>query len=159
MSTLFIILLVLGCLALIGFPLFRGSNAELLEETRPVKSNIARNKEIVMSTLGEIEFDYHMKKLSDEDYQTLKNNYAGAAVAIMKEEESAGQKARTKRKTKVRTKGDVNTLKSIEQEIEEDLKSLADEGRSHGQAKCHRCGAQLKARDQEYCHSCGERQF
>lgn len=125
MSTVFIILLVLICLALIGYPLFRSPQAESKAETKPLRRNLAKDKEILMSTLGEIEFDYHMKKLSDEDYQSLKNNYAGAAVAIMKEEEGS-PKAKVKSKGKAKTSD--NNLKNIEQEIEDELKALDAKG-------------------------------
>ncbi len=43
-------------------------------------------KDLLMNTLSEIEFDYQMKKLSEEDYHSLKNSYAKAALAILDKE-------------------------------------------------------------------------
>lgn len=116
MTTLAIMVLLLAVLLWIGYPLVHGQagdDFELVEASR----SLTNDQEVLMNTLGEIEFDYHMNKLSDEDYYNLKNNYASAAVEILKMQEEK-QKAvigrRRRQKVMLRTK--------IEQEIEEDLK-------------------------------------
>lgn len=81
-------------------------------------------KELIFSTLGEIEFDYHMDKLSREDYQELKNNYAHMAVEVLKAENS-----------NIHAEDDISlskyNLQEIEAEIEKELAS---------QEFCHACG-------------------
>jgi len=43
---------------------------------------------VIMGALSEIEFDYHMNKLSEEDYRSIKNKYAKAALALLDTEDT-----------------------------------------------------------------------
>ena len=102
------VILALIALAMVSYPLFRGSSDtdELAGDF--LGNSTGPDKEIIMSTLGEIEFDYHMKKLSQEDYLDLKNTYSGAAVEILKSEEQ-------------------NSLTSdLEAEIEMEIRALSE---------------------------------
>jgi uncharacterized protein YaaW (UPF0174 family) len=45
------------------------------------------NKEVLLSTLNELEFEYKMDKISHVDYKNLKKQYESQVVSIMKEEE------------------------------------------------------------------------
>ncbi len=152
MSTLVNILLLLVVVVLVGYPLFRKDQEQAFVEVKATKPKATTQKEIIMSTLGEIEFDYHMNKLSDEDYQHLKHTYSGAAVALLKAEEEGPVKS--KGKGKVKAKPAVSKA-DIEKEIEADLAAL----KTDKEGFCHRCGVRLKQAKQEYCHSCGERQY
>ena len=49
--------------------------------------SLERTKEAVFTTINEIEFDYKMKKLSDDDYQNLKRQYKQKALEILHEED------------------------------------------------------------------------
>jgi hypothetical protein len=71
----------------------------------------------MLATLGEIEFDYHMKKLSEEDYRELKNNYSGTALQILKAQQQIDSSAKRGRKV-------TNNLGDIDREIEDDLIKL-----------------------------------
>lgn len=82
-----IILIVI--LFLVGFPLIRKDKAtrdKWWEEE--LVSDLEKDKEAVFTTLNEIEFDFQMKKLSEEDYQILKEKHQRLAVQILKEEEA-----------------------------------------------------------------------
>jgi len=50
-------------------------------------SNHFTKREILFSTLGEIEFDYKMNKLSEEDYQQLKLIHQEQAIRILNQED------------------------------------------------------------------------
>lgn len=79
------LLMVLVAAALIGYPLMlkhRQKNYAYEGQETEVD-----NKELLFSALGEIEFDYRMKKLSDEDYQQLKAGYQSQALAVLDQEE------------------------------------------------------------------------
>ncbi len=154
MSAFFSVILAVVVLILIGYPLFKGYRGEGYPEVKPARPSLAAEKETVMSALGEIEFDYHMNKLSEEDYQQLKNTYAGAAVNIMRAQD---QMVDTRSKAKGKSNAAGFTAAEIEQEIEQELARLSSSGELA--EKCHRCGAVLKEVGQEYCHACGERQF
>ncbi|AET66247.1 hypothetical protein Desor_0546 [Desulfosporosinus orientis DSM 765] len=81
-AVLIVVVLGLVSLALIGYPIWRGYGDERGQGEWP-SLDITGEKDAIMATLSEIEFDYHMKKLSEEDYRTLKNKYAKIALAIL----------------------------------------------------------------------------
>ncbi len=85
-TVLIVVLLVLVSLTLIAYPIWKGhvGEGEQLEGLSP----IATEKDVIMGTLSELEFDYHMKKLSEDDYRSLKNKYAKVALAIIDTEDT-----------------------------------------------------------------------
>ncbi|KKM11282.1 hypothetical protein SY88_09445 [Clostridiales bacterium PH28_bin88] len=88
-----------------------------LDELDPIE----KEKESVFTTLGEIEFDYQMKKLSEDDYQSLQNVYRRQAVSILKEEEGV-LKAGAPVLEKAAVISDIE--KEIEAEIEAEVRRL-----------------------------------
>ncbi|HWJ02852.1 MAG TPA: hypothetical protein VNU93_04175, partial [Verrucomicrobiae bacterium] len=62
------ILLTIATLAFIAYPLVRGKELNQYPDKDLQANNLKTHKETIMTTLGEIEFDYHMRKLSEEDY-------------------------------------------------------------------------------------------
>ncbi|MFZ3171363.1 MAG: hypothetical protein WA118_05225 [Carboxydocellales bacterium] len=76
-------------LFLVGFPLFRkakttGDDKWWEEE---LVSELEKDKATVFTNLNEIEFDFQMNKLSEDDYQILKEKHQRLAIQILKEEE------------------------------------------------------------------------
>jgi hypothetical protein len=117
LSVFISILLAVAAMALVGYPLFTSSQLEVPEAVVPRRPNIIDTKEVIMTTLGEIEFDYHMKKLSEEDYRELKNNYSGTALQILKAQQQIDSSAKRGRNV-------TNNLSDIDKEIEDDLIKL-----------------------------------
>lgn len=73
--------------------------------------------ENVYATLNELEMDYNMKKLSEEDYQRLKSDYERIAANLI-----------AKSKTEEKAKGsNLDVAEDIEAEIEEELAKLRKE--------------------------------
>lgn len=62
---------------------FDGPDDELLDES------MEKNKEAVFTSINEIEFDYQMQKLSEDDYLNLKNRYRQQALEILHEEDES----------------------------------------------------------------------
>lgn len=145
MNILIMILLTLIALFLVGYPFIRGTQSIKPALSGPDEPSVP-DREIIMSTLGEIEFDYHMNKLSQDDYQTLKNVYSGAAISILQSEEALHPA--------IQVSPDLEA--EIEAEIEAELQAL-----SHVKTdtnECLFCHTRLQP-GQEHCHNCGERQF
>ena len=81
------LLMVVLAAALIGYPfLAKHRRNDVLPENS--KSGLDR-KEILFSALGEIEFDYKMNKINDEDYRELKAGYQREALKVLDREEEA----------------------------------------------------------------------
>ncbi|MGE5576854.1 MAG: hypothetical protein ACM3TT_06645 [Syntrophothermus sp.] len=153
------LLLVLIVGGMIGIPLLRSEEAEAGEleaqelEGAEVPQMGSTSRDAVFKELNEIEFDYQMKKLSDDDYNLLKDRYTRMAVSILKEEEESEKQA----------------MDEVEREIEAELaQAEADEATAQpvgGVAAgaiadpeagfCIYCGAPLKMAGQAFCHQCG----
>lgn len=87
-SMVFTAVLVLGCLFLILSPLFKW-DAYLQFGIKSADS--ASMKEALFTTLNEIEFEYKMDKISENDYKILKGQYESQIAAIMKADEQAAE--------------------------------------------------------------------
>ncbi|MDA8211662.1 MAG: hypothetical protein M0021_07295 [Clostridia bacterium] len=119
--SLAIILIVI--LFLVGFPLIRKDKAtgdKWWEEE--LVSDLEKDKEAVFTTLNEIEFDFQMKKLSEEDYQILKEKHQRLAVQILKEEEA--QQVNALAREEGRAVVSEARKADVEAEIEAELEAL-----------------------------------
>ncbi len=82
-SMLFTALFTLGCLFLVLAPLFGWNSYFTVKTTTSFSPN---EKEVLLTTLNEIEFEYNMDKLSKKDYVELKKQYELQVAAVMKNE-------------------------------------------------------------------------
>jgi len=87
MSVVFMVILMLVVAFLVGYPLVKPEVPDYRRALTEGADVRLKDKEAIMSTINEIEFDYQMKKLAEDDYQILKNKYKMMALAILKEEE------------------------------------------------------------------------
>ncbi len=62
------------------------------------REKAAQNKDDVFTTLKDIEMDYHMGKLSDDDYRRLRDEYEKQAISALEEVDRL-EKKRASRKT------------------------------------------------------------
>ncbi len=86
--------LVLGAMVLylIGYPIVTEEEIDIVEyreRVNTLEDDIELRKEAIFSELGEIELDYQMNKLSEDDYKELKGRLQKLAVEVMKEEEAS----------------------------------------------------------------------
>ena len=148
-------LIVLGLIAL---PLFRQTDEEedelVLESLDDTEADDIE-KEKVFAALSDLEYDYHMGKLSEGDYKSLKVKYSRKAVAFLKEEET-----------------EMDTIEiddyDIEAELEAEIRKLSgrdDEDSppsvkgkkpsGSGVRDCPECSALLIKAGQKFCLECG----
>jgi hypothetical protein len=109
-SMIFTAALVLICLFLVLAPFF-SLNSYLSFASKGQDS--ATNKEVLLSTLNELEFEYKMDKISHADYKNLKKQYEVQVVSIMKDEEEQMTSQTV----------DKDLMAEIEREIEASMKS------------------------------------
>jgi hypothetical protein len=111
-------------------PLAKAKNKRRLGKisSNHVAADLLDRKETVYAAIKEIEFDYQMGKLSEEDFQQLRQQYKDEAVAILKQLDTA-QGAKSKKSSK---KSDAATR------------------------FCSQCGSKIAQAD-KFCSSCGSR--
>jgi hypothetical protein len=80
---IFTAILTLGCIFLVLVPLFGWDSYFTVKTSNSFTPN---EKEVLFTTLNEIEFEFNMGKLSRRDYLELKKQYELQAAAVMKNE-------------------------------------------------------------------------
>lgn len=81
------LLLVVGILILVGFPLFQKFQSKTLFSARnpaaeEYKHLLVRKEEVLLS-IKELEFDFRTEKISEEDFEQTKKDLEGEALAIL----------------------------------------------------------------------------
>ncbi|WP_144061498.1 hypothetical protein [Bacillus sp. 1NLA3E] len=107
-SMVFTAVLVLSCLFLILAPLFKWDSYVQFHSN---EQNSAIGKEVLFSTLNELEFEYRMEKISENDYKKLKKQYESQISKVMKTDELKAEKT-----------VDPSILAEVEREIEATMK-------------------------------------
>lgn len=109
------LIMLAGALVIVGYPLIQKDIQNLKVKTAKNKPlGYEQQKEIVMSTIGEIEFDFNMNKLTIDDYQELKAIYKEKAVRLLRDND------------KVSGIDEKDLVRRLEDEIEVDLKRLKE---------------------------------
>ncbi|WP_210365892.1 hypothetical protein [Bacillus sp. REN3] len=112
-SMLVTAVLALGCLFLVLAPIFQWNSLLTVKS----HSNYAPSeKEVLLTTLNELEFEYKMEKLSTKDYIALKKQYEAQVAAVMKNE-AEPEKAKI----------DEDLLAEVEREIQQAMQQHKEE--------------------------------
>lgn len=120
MITALMVLIFVVVVFLVGYPLIQPEQGRRTELDLFEDELLAKDKEAVLSTINEIEFDYKMGKLAQDDYEILKEKYKIMALKILKEEdeEALEEDFRGSKRKQAKLEAD------IEQEIEQDLAEI-----------------------------------
>ncbi len=116
MAIVLSLLILAFCLYLVVSPLLRNKDRQLHVELKDDTDEISLKS--IYATLNELEMDYHMQKLSEADYQKLKDQYEHHAAQLLEKQKQ--------KKTKTNSIND-SLVKDIEAEIEEELTRLRKE--------------------------------
>lgn len=124
---------------------------ELLEEEFQELEELAARKSVLLQTLRDIDSDFETGKLSEEDYESMKEEYERRAVRIMQKIDD------------LRTGADVEA--DLDAVIEEARESSSDDSdRATNETNqdetaptmsCPACGAAIES-DDRFCSQCGE---
>lgn len=79
------IVLSLFAVAFIGYPFYQASRKNISFELNHRAEELETRKSEIYAAIKDIEFDFQMGKLSEEDYQELKHQYRTEAVGLLKE--------------------------------------------------------------------------
>lgn len=115
-------LIVLVALYFIAAP-FLSENEPMPAAAIPKdEDGFEKQKESVFTTLNELEFDFRMKKISEDDYRVLKNKYKSQAISVLKSEEDLDTLIGRKQ-----IRIDAEMAKKLENEIETQVAELRNQ--------------------------------
>jgi hypothetical protein len=166
---------IIGILVLVGgwvfHPLFRPKPLESFSSlgAGDREKRLQQAKEDVYEAIKEMDFDYGMGKISENDYQELRSQYKTKAVEILKElavkdtREDAGTAIETEvRELREREEGD-DTDTLIEREVEalrtkkgpKEDRGIGGEDETGWKVNfCPQCGRKVLEND-KFCQDCG----
>lgn len=78
------IVLVIATALFVGYPLWQKSSRAANFNSNHQAEDWQARKEEIYAAIRDIDFDYRMGKLSQEDYNTLREQYKSEAIKLMK---------------------------------------------------------------------------
>jgi hypothetical protein len=152
-------ILALAALGFVLYPLFR-EGAPVVKRARPVKA--AREpsaSERAVAILREVEFDRETGKLSESDYEILKNTYTREALAALRSEDAASATASGIPDDEVEAvilkyRARPTTCEACGPRPEPDAIYCSSCGR-YLAGTCGGCGAKITEVGARFCPSCG----
>lgn len=142
-----VFLLILGTIIYVGLPLFRSKTAHKIRSLQQLQKQRAEGlltrKDTIYSTLKDLDFDYKMGKLSEQDYEELKTQYEKEAVSLLQKID------------------ELDNRSLLDQQLEAEISEYKEAVKRKGAGKeqgnyCPQCGHQYAAED-KFCSHCGTR--
>jgi hypothetical protein len=127
-ETIGIILAILTAL-FVGYPLLQKRQQKVSFALNHRAQELEARKAEIYAAIRDIDFDYRMGKLSQEDYETLREQYKAEAIGMMKQIDQA-QLGKSQRGAKAAAVANANSR------------------------FCHHCGQPAAAADR-FCSACG----
>lgn len=158
------------------YPLFRppGRGLASLPEADAQLTDLLSERDVVLQALRDLDFDYRMGRLSDQDYQALRARYAARGVAILQHLDAAAGLASEQEALEEGIEAEIRRLRerparepvkeavrapaavSLEEAIEEEVRRLRARPAPAG-AKPTRKAARAEARQKAgRCPNCGQ---
>lgn len=141
-------------------PLFRADAGRATAPYSPARPDVPARRERAVEALREIEFDRATGKLSDTDYEMLKERYTRQAVVAMRSESGAAAVDESEIEAAIRrareAQANLPTCSVHGARPEPDAIYCSECGRFLGGA-CANCGATPSAPGARFCEGCGHR--
>ena len=156
------VIIVLGVLAFIAYPLFKPSPEEE-SETPVALDGLLSQRDAAYDAIRDLDFDFQMGKLSQSDYTTMRERYKGrAAVALEQIDETnrasadAGGLTDEQEEQIAKLRAAKRAAPAADDPIEREIARVRASKTSTAGVRCAKCGTPYHAGD-IYCNKCGNR--
>ncbi|HEX9653523.1 MAG TPA: zinc ribbon domain-containing protein [bacterium] len=138
MLTVIIFLLLTAAVSyFVVSPIMQSRRENLMKDSNHKANDLIDRKEAIYAAIKDIEFDYQMGKLSEEDFQMLRQQYKDEAVGLLKKIDQIQHKAvKSKDKSAPRKKADAASPRFC---------WSCGEAVTHGDKFCVNCGNTLES--------------
>jgi hypothetical protein len=126
----------------VGYPLFQKHQHKVSFALNHRAQELEARKAEIYAAIRDIDFDYRMGKLSQEDYETLRDQYKTEAINLMKQIDQVT----VSRSRSASSKSDGRGGQAASQQEKTSVESVA--------RFCHQCGQPVVAQDR-FCSVCG----
>ena len=155
MELILAVVIVLGVLAFIAYPLFNPSPEEGTE-TPVALDGLLSQRDAAYDAIRDLDFDFQMGKLSESDYATMRERYKGrAAVALEQIDETSRVSAATLAEEQIaKLRAAKQVAPTADDAIEREIaRRRANKGAAGG-LRCDKCRTPYKTGD-TFCAKCG----
>jgi hypothetical protein len=161
--------MVIGVIAFIAYPLFTTSYANLAETSDALETLISQ-RDSSYDAIRDLDFDFQLGKLSQNDYAPLREKYKARAAETLKEIDALGGDGNSA-DTEAQIEAQVAQLRrakndSIEAEVAQLRRAKTDSveveiarvraARKSSELRCANCGTPYQTGDQ-FCAKCGNK--
>ncbi len=165
-ALLILIALLLGVALYLAAPLFNAGNRRVPEESQEVSSLMAERDRIITS-LQELDFDFKLGKIPEEDYPPQRTDLLEKGAAILKQLDAlapaaaharAGMSLASRVENAAaagRADGSAQASPLSDDDIESMLAARRKAHQSRSAGFCPRCGKPVMITDQ-FCPNCGK---
>ncbi len=152
-AILFLIALLLAVGLYLATPLMNGATRRSGEETQEVSALLAE-RERLLNALQELEFDFQLGKIPEEDYPAQRADLLRKGAEILKKLDALAP-ARPIRASKVSVAASGSAGELTDDEIESMLAARRKARKTKSAGFCPRCGKPILITDQ-FCPNCGK---
>jgi hypothetical protein len=151
------IIIVLGVLAFIAYPLFKTSPEERTE-TPIALDGLLSQRDAAYDAIRDLDFDFQMGKLSESDYATMRERYRGrAAVALEQIDESSRTSAGSLAEEQIAAlRAAKRVTVAPDDAIEREIALRRARKGATADSRCPNCGTPNTAGD-TFCAKCGNK--
>ncbi|HEX7588576.1 MAG TPA: hypothetical protein VF478_09700 [Anaerolineae bacterium] len=157
MELILAVIVVLGVLGFIAYPLFN-TPPEERTETPVALDGLLSQRDAAYEALRDLDFDFQMGKLSQSDYTTMRERYKGrAAVALEQIDETNRLSAGAQAEEQIaKLRAAKQAAPPADDAIEREIARLRAGKHAPAGLRCGKCGTPYAAGD-TYCAKCGNR--
>ena len=137
-AIIFLVILTVS-LAYIAHPYFKKQNTSPKSKKASSNrlSNLHAQRDTVLASIKDLEFDREMGKVSDEDYAQMNAQFRREAVGILQQIDQSNGRTPSRQK------------------LEAELRYLRNQKKSKGKMFCKHCGDPVATQDR-FCSNCGK---
>jgi hypothetical protein len=153
-AILFLIAVLLAVSLYLVTPLMNNESRRVVNETQQVSSLLAE-RERLLTALQELDFDFQLGKIPEEDYPVQRDDLLRKGADILKELDSLAPARPPLRAGNGTTLASENTEQLSDDELESLLAARRKARKTKSAGFCPRCGKPILITDQ-FCSHCGK---
>ena len=151
-SILIGLLLFTGSIAYVVLP-FRQNRRKTVTTSKGPTQQVGK-REVVLAALRDLDFDFKTGKVSEEDYQPVRNQLMAEAAQYLEQEEKEAERLEVLIQSRRRTHQEGTTCGHCDAHVRAGQRFCSKCGSAVNNELCPSCGKNIKA-DDLFCPACG----
>jgi predicted nucleic acid-binding Zn ribbon protein len=151
-SILFGLLLFTGSIAYVILP-FRQTRQKTVTTSKGMTQQVGK-REVVLAALRDLDFDFKTGKVSEEDYQPVRNQLMAEAAQYLEQEQKEAERLEALIQSRRKAQQEDTKCGHCDAPVRAGQRFCSKCGSAVNNESCPSCGKNIKA-DDLFCPSCG----